>query len=112
MGAKCFVDSECQHYSIEQYCPHSIKCRNDKIKQLQAELERFKAVLKDATKIHVQISDWNKLQAENEKLKILKEIANKVVLCFPDIIPADQEEVSFNIPAYIIEELKQNLKGD
>lgn len=40
----------------------------------------------------------------------LRGLAQKIVLCFPDIIPEGQEEVAFNIPAYIVEELKQTLK--
>ena len=46
-----------------------------------------------------------------EELKRLREIARKVVLCFPEIIPEGQEETKFNIPAYIIEELRNEIKG-
>ena len=50
---------------------------------------------------------YEKLKKENSKLKNL---GRKVVLCFPDEIPED--EAKFDIPAYIIEELKQALKGE
>lgn len=41
----------------------------------------------------------------------LREAAKKTALCFPSVIPKGQERVSFNIPAYVIEELNQAL-GD
>ena len=40
----------------------------------------------------------------------LREIAKKVAQTFPEKIPANQETVEFNVPAYIIEELRQTLK--
>jgi len=40
----------------------------------------------------------------------VESVLRKIVLCFPDKIPDDQEELSFNIPAIIIEEAKQVLK--
>ena len=46
------------------------------------------------------------LETELSKLKV---VANKVVLCFPKTIPKGQETVEFNIPAYIIKELKEVL---
>jgi len=50
---------------------------------------------------------YKKLQTENKRLK---EVAKKVVLAFPDRV-SEGEEISFNLPAYIIQELDQALKG-
>lgn len=35
--------------------------------------------------------------------------SKKVVMCFPDKIPRGQDKVPFNIPAYVIVELKEAL---
>jgi hypothetical protein len=40
----------------------------------------------------------------------LRAAATKLAQCFPDKIPDGQEQVSFDIPAYIVEEFKQALK--
>lgn len=37
--------------------------------------------------------------------------SKKMLLCFPEYIPEGQEEVSFDIPAYVIEELRKAVKG-
>lgn len=47
------------------------------------------------------------LADKEAECKAIRKATNKVVLCFPDKIPAGQKEVAFNIPAYVIEELKQ-----
>ena len=39
----------------------------------------------------------------------LRRVAKKLLLCFPDKIPEGQETVRFDIPVYIVEELKQIL---
>ena len=62
-------------------------------------------------------------QAESYSVSLPKEIlpsgpipedplvlaSRKLMLCFPEEIPADQESLNFNIPAYIVEELRQAL---
>ena len=48
-----------------------------------------------------------KVQKLADDNKQLREIVRKVSLCFPDKIPEGQVGVSFNIPAYIIEELRE-----
>ena len=45
-----------------------------------------------------------------EEFEGLQAILEKIVLCFPDIIPKDKETVEFNIPAYIIEDARNLLK--
>jgi len=40
----------------------------------------------------------------------LQAIAKKVLLCFPETIPEGQAEISFNIPRYIIDELRAVVK--
>lgn len=42
----------------------------------------------------------------------LRDVARKLAQCFPDTIPEEQEQISFDIPAYIIEEFKQVLQAD
>ncbi len=51
------------------------------------------------------------LDEARKENKRLREVMNKVALCFPVTIPENLEEVSFNIPAYIIEELRVATKG-
>ena len=80
--------------------------------------------------IHKEMTEWQKDVAErhplpegyqwllcNEKsLKFmtsesnLHQVAKKVLSCFPETIPDGQENVEFDIPAYIIEELREALK--
>jgi hypothetical protein len=43
------------------------------------------------------------------EIKEIKAIARKVLLCFSEEIPKDQEELTFNIPAYIIKELRDKI---
>jgi len=55
-----------------------------------------------------------KLAAKDEEIERLKEIevtAKKLASSFPDEIPQDVSELSFNIPAYIVEKLRKALKG-
>ena len=52
---------------------------------------------------------WQKVEAKLARLQgivdILQAAAHKVVLCFPDAIPIGEEDVEFNLPAYVINEL-------
>lgn len=53
--------------------------------------------------------DWAFEELE-EELKNLKSAAKKVVMCFPEDISEDTQE--FNIPAYIINELREAIKEE
>jgi len=56
------------------------------------------------------------IAAQQALLEQLMGVSKKVLLAFPDVIPADKEQIEFNIPAYIIEELRVAVaaakKGD
>ena len=75
---------------------------------LRAENEKLKEELIELAKLAVE------MQATNVELvgkyESIVTAATKVALCFPDKIPEGQEEIQFNIPAYIIEQMKQTLK--
>ncbi len=62
---------------------------------------------KDAHKTAILM--FNSFMKADKKLESLETIARKVVLAFPAELPEGQKEVSFNLPAYIIEELRNNL---
>lgn len=63
-------------------------------------------------------------QAESYSVSLPKEIlppgpipenplvlaARQLLMCFPDEIPTGQKSLNFNIPAYIVEELRQALQ--
>jgi hypothetical protein len=51
----------------------------------------------------------DKVIARCDQLHRIEGIAKKLVLCFPEDIPEGEEEVSFNIPAYIVRDLRQEL---
>ena len=47
------------------------------------------------------------LKKAAKRIRTLSGTLKKLVLCFPDNIPADADEIVFNIPAIIIEEAKK-----
>ena len=42
MRETCLVDKRCVHYNEAQQCPNAIDCRNEKISELQAELDKHR----------------------------------------------------------------------
>lgn len=59
-----------------------------------------------------QEEDEKQLVQAKQDMKVLKNVhsaAKKLAACFPDEIPGGQEQVSFDIPAYIVEQLQKAL---
>ena len=88
-----------------------------KTDQLQAENERLE---KERDEYHDQyhlceaklLSHKSIIKQGQIAYEQLKGLAQKIVLCFPDMIPEDQEEIAFNIPAYVVEELREALRPE
>ena len=80
-------DNKCNQLAAKE--KENAKLRDN----LQDEKIRANAFLEQTIKLKAKVDE-------------LRAVVEKIALCFPDKIPAGSESVEFNIPAYIIEELK------
>ncbi len=48
-----------------------------------------------------------KLQSRLDKQAAIIKAAKKLLSCFPEVIPEGQDTVEFNMPGYVVEELRQ-----
>ena len=78
-----------------------LECSAAEIDRLDMEMHEIDD---DRAPVDVALDRITELEAVVDKLR---SAAEKVILCFPDTIPGGQEEVSFDIPAYVIAELKE-----
>jgi len=81
---------------------------------LSASVEREEKLKENLHQCHGKsVKYMSELAARRSQVKFLRKIwksAKKVASCFPEKIPEGTDAVRFDIPAYVIDELRNALK--